>query len=102
MDSTVRIPKRFLVILGAVLSVVVGAVAATLLPTAYQGQISHGVGRPWQAMHAPTSLTQYVTMSALALTLYVDAVAAKVRSRRPVVRAHAADTGRGWAAPAFA
>lgn len=88
MEFTIRIPKQVLIVIGAVLSVVAGAAAATLLPTAYQGQISYGVGRPWQSIHEPTSLAQYTIMSALALTIYLDAIAAKGRTLRARPHAH--------------
>lgn len=84
MELSVRISKRALLLVGAILAVLAGAAAARLLPTEYTGTLTTGDAAP-QNLYSETALGTYALAATAALALYVAVVCmAQVRrtSRR--------------------
>jgi len=76
MTFTVHIPMKVFAVLGALVTAVLGALAATLLPTPLMGYLG---GR---AVYEPTSLTRYFTAALAALAMYLVALMVARRQAR--------------------
>jgi hypothetical protein len=68
MTFTVHIPTKVVAVIGGLVTAMLGALAATLLPTPLMGYLGG------KAVYEPTSLTTYFATAVAALAVYLVAL----------------------------